>query len=307
MPSAGIHNADGSIAGPGFRIYTETGGDRSVYRMHYTRLDPGAKRYIQEPWGATISGLPKPVAFNPNAVQLGNLSQVVMLVHGDVIEIDGGVLTTVYLRFDGDTQYSVATVTSRDGGRTWRYLATVAGPDAVPGMREGPCEPSMIRLENGDLMCVARVGGGADQGLIRQYSSDNGKTWTAPDRLDAFSVDPTLRRLENGVIFLAAGRPGIDLWFSTDGRGAEWQKIDLVDYHNAHFPDPGHQIVPARTTDRQKRHDEDQTTAYTWAIEDSPNKLLFVYDRLPFGWHPVPADSPEQSRIHLLPIEVERA
>ena len=41
-------------------------------------------------------------------------------------------------------------------------------------------------------------------------------------------------------------------------------------------------------------------------VEVSPNRLLLVYDRSPFGWGPVPTDSDERSRIYVLPIEVQR-
>jgi hypothetical protein len=37
-----------------------------------------------------------------------------------------------------------------------------------------------------------------------------------------------------------------------------------------------------------------------------PTGELMAYDRTPFGWRPVPADSPERSRAFVLPITVER-
>ncbi len=33
--------------------------------------------------------------------------------------------------------------------------------------------------------------------------------------------------------------------------------------------------------------------------------VLYVYDRAPFGWHPVAADSDERSRIYALPIDLD--
>ena len=42
-------------------------------------------------------------------------------------------------------------------------------------------------------------------------------------------------------------------------------------------------------------------------IEVSPNRLLLVYDRTPFGWKPVPADSAERGRIYVLPVEIQRS
>ena len=175
-----------------------------------------------------------------------------------------------------------------------------------PGRRQRPDESSFLQLEDGDLMCVMRVGGGKDQLLARTYSSDGGKTWSVPDRLPAYSVAPCLRLIENGTLAISTGRPGIYLWLSTDSRGETWQEIDVVAHHNAMMTDPKHTIMPERSGDREKRHSYDQTTAYTVMVEIAPNRLLLVYDRIPFGWKGVPTDSEERNRIYVLPIEVER-
>jgi hypothetical protein len=159
----------------------------------------------------------------------------------------------------------------------------------------GPGEPSLVQLATGELMCVMRMGGGADFPLRRSYSADGGRTWSTPDLLPARSVEPSLKRLQNGVLALATGRPGVFLWLSSDQRGERWQAIDIFAHHNRWAPDPGYQITPA------------QTTAYTEIIEVAPNRLLLAYDRTPFGWEPTPAGSPERNRIFLLPIEIEVA
>ena len=49
-----------------------------------------------------------------------------------------------------------------------------------------------------------------------------------------------------------------------------------------------------------------QTTAYTAMIEMTDNRIFLVYDRIPFGWDPVPADSGERSQIYLLEIHAQR-
>ncbi|MFN8494343.1 MAG: sialidase family protein [Caldilineaceae bacterium] len=63
--------------------------------------------------------------------------------------------------------------TSEDGGRTWRYLSTVAGHEAMPTTEprgHGPGEPSLVQLRTGELMCVMRMGGGEAFHLRRSYS-----------------------------------------------------------------------------------------------------------------------------------------
>ncbi|MSP14404.1 MAG: exo-alpha-sialidase [Chloroflexi bacterium] len=172
-----------------------------------------------------------------------------------------------------------------------------------PDMREGPCEPTMIQLANGDLMCIMRTGGGAQWHLIRSYSSDRGQTWSPADRLPAFSVDPTVRQVQNGVIALSAGRPGIYLWLSSDPRGSSWESLDILAHHNGILPSM-HHIRPGKSG--RDAEDPYQTTAYTEMVEVAPNRLLLVYDRIPFGWSPVPIDSDERSRIYALTIDIER-
>lgn len=34
------------------------------------------------------------------------------------------------------------------------------------------------------------------------------------------------------------------------------------------------------------------------------DRLLYIYDRTPFGWKPVPVNSPERSRIYALPVRI---
>ena len=173
----------------------------------------------------------------------------------------------------------------------------MAGPEIAPSQEprgHGPGEPSLVQLANGDLMCVMRMGGGAAFPLRRSYSSDGGRTWSTPDLLPAVSVEPSLKRLQNGVLALSTGRPGLFLWLSSDERGVQWQSIDILAHHNRWAPAANYQITA------------EQTTAYTEIIEVAPNRLLLAYDRTPFGWQPTPAASGERNRIFLLPIEIAR-
>lgn len=100
---------------------------------------------------------------------------------------------------------------------------------------------------------------------------------------------------------LSTGRPGLDLWFSTDPRGEQWQSIDLLAHHNASLG-PEHQIRRGGG----ERHKElpDQTTAYTEFVEIAPGRVLLTYDRVPFGWEPVPIDSEERNRIYVIEVDV---
>ncbi|MEZ4865094.1 MAG: sialidase family protein [Caldilineaceae bacterium] len=294
QPMIYLPQPDGALFALPAYLYAVAAGDHHNFCGAAMRFEEAGRRVIFEPQGIRLVDWPWPVAILPNPYR-PNLLRVNLCFDGDALAVNGHLIATLYGTRLGEAFYRVVVATSVDGGRTWHYLATVAGPEAVPAVEprgHGPGEPSLVQLANGDLMCVMRMGGGAEFPLRRSYSSDGGQTWSTPDPLPAASVEPSLKRLQNGVLALATGRPGIFLWLSTDDRGVRWQSIDLLAHHNRWAPHAGFQIAAA------------QTTAYTEIIEVAPNRLLLAYDRTPFGWQPTPAASDERNRIFLLPIEI---
>ncbi|MCX6043997.1 MAG: sialidase family protein [Chloroflexi bacterium] len=291
-----IPQADGALFALPAYLYAHGPADQHNFHGAATRFEQGGRRVVFEPEGVRLVDWPWPVEILPNPYR-DNYHRVNFCFDGDALEIDGRLIATLYGAKAGEAFYQVVVATSEDGGRTWRYLATVAGPEIVPAAEprgHGPGEPSLVQLASGELMCVMRMGGGAAFPLRRSYSRDNGRTWSVPDVLPAYSVEPSLKRLNNGILALSTGRPGIFLWLANDERGEAWQSIDLLAHHNQWAPDPTYRITP------------EQTTAYTELIEVSPNHVLIAYDRTPFGWAPTAADSGERNRIFLLPVEIER-
>ncbi len=298
-----VTRPDGTIAGPGFYMQPDPPGQHRNFVLHYWQLEQGGRRYTVEPWGARVEGLPRDMA---SPTIWSRWCHVGMALHGTAVETSPGVyVATAYGGYVGDTRATTEALVSQDYGRTWRYHGTVAGPDAVADANEGFDEACMVSLENGDLMCVGRVG--AMQPLARTYSSDGGSTWTPPDRLPIGSVCPSMTRLDNGVIAISAGRPGISLGFSDDPRGDSWQVLDVADLHNS-LMDPPHHIRLGRPTPEGASHlqclitqfdldDPFQTTGYTQLLAMPGNRLFLVYDRIPYGWMPVPTDAEIRSRI----------
>jgi hypothetical protein len=139
-------------------------------------------------------------------------------------------LMAVQCKFEGDSHWRSIVLRSLDGGRMWRYLATIASgddPDAdMAGDFTGYSEPSLARLDDGRLLCVMRVQGSLTppyKPLYQAYSQDEGQTWSQPQPftgMDA-AVCPRLVSLENGVIACAAGMPGLQVALSADG-GQTW-------------------------------------------------------------------------------------
>ncbi|MDA2928237.1 hypothetical protein MYX78_13590, partial [Acidobacteria bacterium AH-259-G07] len=64
--------------------------------------------------------------------------------------------------------------------------------------------------------------------LAAARSSDDGYTWTNPTSIGAFSVTPHLLALDNGMVAVLYGRPGLHIRASTDS-GQTWsESIPLV-------------------------------------------------------------------------------
>ena len=141
---------------------------------------------------------------------------------------------------EGFNKYRTVVIESQDRGASWDYLSTVA---YEPFMgygdgTEGPCEPSMVLLRNGDLLCVMRMGYTHDPMIICR-SRNGGRSWSKPASTAAFGVCPTLIVLQDGNLACSYGVKGRDggrremrLMFSADARGGKWP-IDLVVYAGA--------------------------------------------------------------------------
>ena len=307
MMSVKIPRPSGDVLGVPSAVYPDPPGQWRAFSADYFRYQDGGRRIVIESRGMRVEGLPQDMEPMPESSLLpGAEHQGMGTFDGDGLEVAGRLVTTMYVHFKGERTRTVL-FSSEDEGRTWRFLSTVAGPDAVPDSPSGPSEPSMVLLETGELMCVMRVGWeGTGWPLVRAYSGDGGRTWSEPDRVPAFSVEPSLRRVGNGTLVISSGRPGLGLWLSTDARGEDWQHIDLIAHHNDWAPGPEYVIRSSEWLDRDTLVNREQTTSYTEMVEVEPNRLLMVYDRTPFAWNPVPEDSEERSRVFALPISVER-
>jgi hypothetical protein len=156
------------------------------------------------------------------------------LGHGVVEMDDGSLIATAFGRLEGDDvrvpafeweayKYRTFLVRSTDRGRTWDYVTTIARDPEI-GI-ESFCEPWLLRLPDGELLCFMRTGGymSAEKytPIYLSRSRDDGATWSAPVPITDRGVMPRARLLDNGVIALSYGRNGCWLAFSLD-MGHTW-------------------------------------------------------------------------------------
>ena len=178
---------------------------------------------------------------------------------------DGSILAAMYGYFKTDTvlceafpkewkvyKYRTFVMRSCDRGKTWDYLATVAYDPSV-GV-ESFCEPDLLGLPNGEILCFMRTGGsrGKHTPLHLSRSRDDGKTWSKPVPIADRGVWPNACRMQSGVFACTYGRPGNWLAFSLD-EGKTWT---------------GHFCFYTGLT-----------SSYNSVEEVEPGKLLVVYDR----------------------------
>ncbi len=304
-PLLNFRRRDGALGGTYFQGVPASASQSRRARFGYVTLSEGGRRYTFEPDCVFVEGFPRDLARSPHEGKWSREWPLGIAMNAGCARLGDTLLAVPYVRYAGAEKTAVVTIESQDEGRTWRYVSEIFAPDALPDMAEGATEADLTQLANGDLLCVARTGGCVQptQQLVQARSSDGGRTWSPARRISPFSVYPCLRRLDNGVLALAAGRPGLFLWLCEDCMGEEWSQFDIAAHHNGAM-DEKHRIGDAFYG--ESRAEMGQTTAYTQIVPLDGGRLLYIYDRTPFGWSPVPADSPERSRIYAMPMTISR-
>lgn len=197
--------------------------------------------------------------------------------HGLTELPNGDIIVNMYGHFRDDKtkiaffptdscQYRTWNVITRDGGRSFQYLGTVADAQTWPiGPKgEGYCEPDLKRLHDGRIICVMRTGGSPHDGkngytdLVCCTSMDGGVSWSKPTRVLDHGVYPQIVQTQNGAIVVSAGRDGLFLATSADN-GETWGgPVSVIDIDCSRFG-----ITP---------------TGYSCIGEVAPNEIALIYD-----------------------------
>ena len=127
---------------------------------------------------------------------------------------------------------SIYFVVSHDSGKTWHMRATAAaGIDEVPyGYSGDGHEVSLALTKSGALVCAMRMDVSVSPKIATPIcdayvtvSTDMGYTWCAPFAVADSSVTPQLITLDDDIVVLFYGRPGVHFRYSEDG-GKTWSK-----------------------------------------------------------------------------------
>ena len=254
------------------------------------------------PSGATVTGWPR-----ATASPLPEIGIAGFVFNGQVVRgRDGEYLATLYGTFEGDRRYSLVFAESADGFH-WRIRSLIAGPDCKLAGVEGPCESAICRLADGRLMCLYRLASYVSYG--QSFSGDDGRTWSEPVNIGPGSVEPSLVVLRDGMVALSGGRPGISVWFNADGAGRDWQEVDIISAHNAVCA-PADRIEPDShnawmPVDEMRRAGTTGfSSCYTELIALDDTTLLLIYDRVGYGWHPIPDDADESKSVWVMRIRL---
>lgn len=191
--------------------------------------------------------------------------------HGMIQLENGDIIISMYGQFKSDKtklpyfanydfyQYRAWCLISRDNGKTFEYLSTIADCQTYPVPdAEGYCEPDLLYLGNGHILAAIRTQGHeVYTPMFFSHSYDSGKTWTKPEQLNPYGVLPRLIRMENGAIVCASGKWDTFLLLSGDD-GQTWSEPYIVAENDGQW-DRG-------------------PSGYVSVAETEPNTLLIVYD-----------------------------
>lgn len=255
----------------GTRISSYFGMKYVLYRLDQLQPKLRTVRILRIPFGSTKEQTEHASLYDPLALRYSLNGLFPIVWWGDLrVAPDGSLLAGIYpglmVREYGsaDTKVHVFFYRSTDFGRSWKIQGRVLykpdlSADPVGDKRDGFGEPAFVVLADGSLLCVMRTTDGVGIGpMYASWSKDMGKTWSTPRVIAPNGVKPQLLRLDNGVLVLSSGRPGVQLRFCADGSGRRWS-------------DP-QELVPLTSKDFNA-----DTCGYTSLLATGPDRFLVVY------------------------------
>lgn len=218
----------------------------------------------------------KAALYDPQAARYELSGLVPILWSGDMhVAPDGSIIAGVYPGFYIDEKGKVYPkdgvffYRSTDSGHSWKIQGRILYTpdlklDSFGDERMGFMEPAFEILADGTYLCVMRTSDGKGDGpMYISRSGDMGVTWSKPEVITAAGVLPQVLELENGVIALSAGRPGVQLRFSTDNGNSWTGPFEMMPY-----------------CEKQKNNIswyDHVSCGYTGLLTTGPDRFLIIY------------------------------
>lgn len=177
------------------------------------------------------------------------------------------VYPSYYMENNSIKPCSISFYKSLDYGKSWKIQGIIDyqvderyhSNSNAEFFAKGFYEPTFEFLKDGSIMCVMRTATETITPMYKSYSKNCGVSWSKPEPITPNGVMPQLIRLDNDILVLASGRPGIQLRFSCDSDGEEWTSpIEMIDYD-------------------ETKHYEDDTCGYPFLYKASENEVYLVY------------------------------
>jgi sialidase-1 len=139
-----------------------------------------------------------------------------------------------------DTGASILRFDSLDGGLTWSPLDEAVVFQKSKGLaKQNVMSPALLRLDKGDILCFFMVKNSlSDCGVWMKRSTDNGNTWSKPERLPYEGYGGIA---SDRALLLSTGRILVPCWvsmdklasdhaycFYSDDHGQSWEKTALI-------------------------------------------------------------------------------
>lgn len=221
-------------------LFIETDGNTySVYTdTPEAPLDTIQWKFMQENPDGSVSGM-----FSPDHLPYNHKPIVVNTASGGTEWL---YLTRNYQNLaGGGSTRRVGIWVSADKGKSWSLRRVLENPKEIANLVTIP-EPTAVVLNDGRIMLLARIERGSYGGMMRCYSSNNGKTWTdweydlpAPYRGPGSLFNITA--LPSGNLLMVnhdntGERTGLTAYLSTDD-GKTFPYSLMIDRRASAYPD----------------------------------------------------------------------
>ena len=212
-----------------FGFYEESKLPEELRGVYFQSYDINIKKYSR--FHAEV--------FDPGLLRDSIDGKCIVMWWGDMkLLCDNSIVAGIYPTYYKNTRDSVSRsavsfYNSVDNGLHWKLLSKIPFPNEddwdayVFNGYDGFAEPVFEILKDSTFICILRTGDKTP--MYKTFSADKGRHWTTPESFTPNGVLPRLLLLDNGVLVLSSGRPGVQLRFSIEGDGKVWtEPIDLL-------------------------------------------------------------------------------